>query len=388
MAGKSSQRPARVIFASSSVGAGHNQAAAAVMAALEAADPSVRAEFTDALQFVPRWFWLMYAGNYTLGVTRLPRLYGLGYRLMDRPKGPRRTLNERARLRLERHVLRPYQQHLLRRRPALVVATHYLASPTVGWMVGRGVKGIRLWALVTDYAAHRFYYAENVERYFVADEHVRDQLVAWGVEPQRIVLSGIPVHPKWTARLDKAKVRREWKLPEARPIVVVSGGTYFTVGPVPQLARGILSASDAHVVVLAGSDKKLLAHLAGLSQSTGRVTGVPFTDRVHELVAVASVVVTKPGGLMTTECMAKGAAMVLTRPIPGQEAANAELLSRKGAAVLTSSSADVVRQVTRLLAEPAKLRSLRARARRLHKPAARTIAAQIIEALRQPGSAW
>jgi processive 1,2-diacylglycerol beta-glucosyltransferase len=374
-------RRTRLILASSSVGAGHNTAAAAIMAALKTADPAIRAEFTDALAFVPWWFRLTYAGIYTLGMTKVPRLYGVGYGLLGRTRGPRRILGERVRLSVERWALRSYQQHLLRRRPVLVLATHYLASPTVGWMVGRGVKGIRLWAMVTDHQAHRFYYAENVEKYFVANEQVRDQLAGWGVQPGRVVISGIPIHPKWTEPLNKAEVRRKWKLPDRGHIVLLSGGAYFTVGPVQQIAEGILAASEAHVVILAGANKKLLARLAGLSQSTGRVTAVPFTDRVHELVEVASLVVTKPGGLITTECTARGAAMVLTRPVPGQEAANAALLVGRGAGVRADSTDQVIREVTALLAAPAKLRFLRGEARRLYKPATQTIASHIVQAI-------
>lgn len=371
-----------MIFASSSVGAGHNQAAAAVMAALEGLDPAIRADFTDALRFVPWWFRFPYVGLYTLGVTKIPRAYGLGYRLMDSPRGAGRPWYERSRLLTERYALREYRRHVLRRRPVLVVATHYLAAPTIGWMIGRKVKGLRLWMVVTDTEAHRFWYAENVERYFVADPQVAEQLTGWGVDPARIVVSGIPVHPKWTAPLDRRTVRRDWNLPADAPVVLVTGGAYFTVGPVEQIVRGLLARCGVHVVVLAGSNKRLLARLAKLSRSSGRVTGVAFTDRVHELVEAASVVVTKAGGLMTSECVARGAAMVLTRPVPGQEAANAELLSRSRAAVVAPTTDEVIACVARLLAAPAEAEGLRNNARRLYKPASQTIAAAIAEAVR------
>jgi len=378
----SSQLPQRVIFLSSSVGAGHNQAAAAVMEALRLAEPSVPTEFADALGFVPGWHRLLYAGGYSLAVTKFPRLYGLGYRLMNRPVGRRRRWQERARLRLEWYVLRRLRRFVLARLPALVMATHYLAMPAVGRLVRQGTPGVRLWAVVTDNESHRFWYAEDVERWFVANEQVVGELGRWGVEPGRVTVSGIPVHPKWTAPLDRQSICRDWKLPADRPIVLLSGGAFFTVGPVAEMARAILSSCDAHVVVLAGSNKRLLARLASLPEAGTRLTPVPFTDRVHELAEVACLMVTKAGGLTTTECTAKGLAMVLTPPVPGQEAANARWLARHGAAVVTRSAEEVVARVAELLASPGRLESLRAAARRLYRPAARTIAEEIIKSLR------
>ena len=377
----SSQVRPRVIIVSSSVGAGHNQAAAAIQAGLAAADATVRTEVVDALAFVPWWHRLCYAGGYHLMVSRLPAAFGLGYRLMDRPAGAGRAWSERLRLGAERLVTRRLQEYLLGRRPVLVMATHYLAMPPIGRLIGRGVGGLGMMAVITDHEAHRFWYAENVRRYFVANERVREQLLAWGVQPERITVSGIPVHPKWTAPVRREEILRRWNLPEDRPVVVVTGGAYFTAGPVEQIARGLLERTGAHVVFLAGSNKKLLARVAGFPEAGARLTPVAWTDRVHELAAVAAVFVTKAGGLMTSECVARGTCMVLTRPVPGQEAANARFLVAHGAAVVARSAEEVVAETARLLADPAAAESLRTAARGLYRPATETIVSAILEAL-------
>lgn len=368
-----------VIFVSASVGAGHNQAAAALLAGLKAEAPSVRAEFVDALEYVPWWFRLVYAGGYETLVTKFPRLYGLGYRLNNRPKTARRKISERLRLSLEWRALSRLRRYLLRQRPTLIVATHYLAMPMIGRLIRRGMTEMRMMTVVTDNEAHRFWYSENVERWFVANDHVSGELQGWNVEPERITVSGIPVHPKWTVPVDDSRVRRDWSLPADVPIVLLSGGAYFTVGPIARIARGILAETNAHVIALAGSNKKLLAQLSQMPESPERLTPVPMTDRLNELAGVAAVMVTKSGGLMTSECIASGTAMVLTKPVPGQEAANAELLVRQHAAVVAPTSEDVVREVRRLLGSPAEAESLRTNARRLYRPATETIVSNIIE---------
>ncbi len=370
----------QVIFVSASVGAGHNQAAAAVMAVLQQRYPYVQTEFIDVLQFVPWWFRTSYAGLYTLGVTRFPGIYGWTYRAFDRA-GPKRSLNERARLLIERVAVRPLRRRIMDRRPSLVVATHYLGTPMLGRLIGRGLADMRLWTVMTDYEAHRFWYAENVDRFFVASDRVRQGVQSWGYDAGQIEVCGIPVHPKWTAPLQRQAVRRRWDLPAEGPIIVLSPGAYFTVGPVGRIARGILDSTDAHVVVLAGSNKKLLAALAGFPEAGRRLTSVPFTDRAHELLEVASLMVSKSGGLTTSECIAKGVPMVLTKPVPGQESANAEMLVAEGAAVIAPTVPEVIDTVTSLISAPEALEAFRSNAHRLYRPAAETIAEEIVRGL-------
>jgi len=372
-----------VIFASTSVGAGHNQAAAAVMAQLAQQHPDVRGEVIDALEFVPGWFRMTYAGLYTLSVTRFPRAYGWGYRLLNRPKTARRTLGERLRVFDEQRLSWRLRRHVLDRGPALLVATHYLAAPALSWLVARSGGRLRLWIVMTDYEAHRFWYSENVERYFVADERVRGEVLAWDIPPERVTVSGVPVHPKWTANLDADRILRDWRLPADAPIVLLSAGAYFTVGPVEQIARGILDGTGAHVIILAGSNKRLLARLASFPEHGRRLTGVAFTNRVHELAHVSSLMVTKAGGLTTSECIAKGVPMVLTKPVPGQETGNTEMLASEGAAMVAPTTPEVIQAVRYLMDRPEALEALRANARRLYKPAAQTIARQVADAVKQ-----
>ena len=370
-----------VIFASTSVGAGHNQAAAAIMAQLAREHPNVRGEVIDALEFVPGWFRMTYAGMYSLGVTRLPWAYGWGYRLLNRPKTARRTLGERLRLFEERLFSWRLRRHVLDCRPALLVATHYLAAPALSWLVAHSGGRLRLWIVMTDYEAHRFWYSENVERYFVADERVRGEVLAWDIAPDSVTVSGVPVHPKWTADLDADRILADWHLPDDAPIILLSAGAYFTVGPVEQIARGILDSTGAHVVILAGSNKQLLARLASFPERGRRLTAVAFTDRVHELAHVSSLMVTKAGGLTTSECIAKGVPMVLTKPVPGQETGNTEMLAAEGAAMVAPTTPEVIAAVKYLMGRPEALEALRANARRLYRPGTQTIARQVAEAV-------
>ena len=93
-----SSRPSRVLLVTASVGAGHLSAARAIAAGLGQLPSGLHVETVDALALTPRWFRACYVGGFTLGMTRLPRIYGLGYILTNHPQRPGRTRGERIRL--------------------------------------------------------------------------------------------------------------------------------------------------------------------------------------------------------------------------------------------------------------------------------------------------
>jgi len=371
------------MIATASVGAGHNSAARAIADRLRAAEPDWRVDVTDVLTFAPWAFRAYYAGGYSLAVSKLPWLYGLGYWLKDRPQGPKRGLTERYRLWNERHYLRRFARHAEAAAPDLVVHTHFLVPPLLARLARLGRLDAPQFVVVTDVRVHRFWFCEGMDQWFAPAEPTAEHLRTWGIAPGRITVSGMPIHPKWTVPLDRRKVLADWHLPDDRAIVLLSGGTEFTCGPVVEIARRIAAGPRRPLVaVLAGRNKKLLGKLASLPESGRDVVSFGYTDRAHELVEVCSLMVTKAGGLVTAECAAKGKPMVLLKPVPGQESGNAAYFAREGAAVVTGSAADAVGQVRRLLGASETLRGMADHARRLHRPAADTIVRAIRSAVR------
>ena len=368
----------KILIVTASVGAGHNAAARAIAAGLDAAGRR-DVDCLDVLEFAPWWFRAYYAGGFALTMSTFPRLYGLGFHLSDRPQTARRGLRERVRLWRERAALGGLRRRLCEMRPDLIVHTHFLAPPVVADLNRRGLLAARQVVVVTDVRVHRFWYAEGIERWFVPAAPAAAALARWGVDAERVTVSGIPIHPKWTAPLDRRKILDEWNLPPDRPVVLIFGGAEFTCGPVVRIARGVAAACpDACAVVLAGRNKKLLARLSALPEAADRrLVGVAFTDRVHELVEVCSLMVTKPGGITTAECLAKATPMVLTDPIPGHEAGNAAYFHEAGAAVIARGADAIVSQVRRLLADQGTLAEMGENARRLYRPATETIAAAV-----------
>jgi processive 1,2-diacylglycerol beta-glucosyltransferase len=357
------------------VGAGHNQAARAIDEGLCAAG-GVSVERWDSLDFVPWFFRLYYAGGFNFLMSRAGWLYGLGYRMFDRPFGPRRSIAEKMRLTWERLCSRALQRRLVEAQPDLIINTHFLAAPIVGRLIQRGALKCPQMVVITDLHPHRWWYAQNVQRYFAPVPEAADVLRRWGAGDEQITISGIPIMTKWSRTIDTGKALNDWRLPADKPIALISAGAEFTAGPVVRIARELLRRCDCTVAVLAGRNKKLLARLSSLPHGGERLFPIAFTDRNHELVAACALMITKAGGITTAECLATGTPMLLLKPVPGQEGCNAEYLRRHGAAAVASSARDAINQAQALLGDRGALERLAQNARSLHRDGTAAIVAQ------------
>jgi processive 1,2-diacylglycerol beta-glucosyltransferase len=267
-------------------------------------------------------------------------------------------------------------------KPDIVVNTHFLSSTILSNMAARGLFSAPQFVAVTDHDQHRFWLARGIKRWFLPSEAGLDKLVRWGIDRDTITVSGMPIHPKWLQEPDREKVLADWRLPADKKVVVLSGGTEFTCGPVVKTARRILQlCPEISLVVLGGRNKKLLGRLGRLADEVDGLFPISFTDRVHELVWISSLMVTKAGGITTAECLAAGAAMILPKPIPGQEAANARYFRSNGAAVVTRRYSDVPAEVRRLLDDHPALGRLGDNARKLFRPGTETVVQAIREEL-------
>src|SRR5262245_49575872 len=151
------------------------------------------------MELVPRWFRRVYAGGYAQLVTRAPLLMGWIY---DRLDDPRRGWLDRPRQGIERRALGALRRRLERGAPEAIIHTHFLApAPVAEWIAGRH-SSIRQAVVITDMYPHRVWMAPGIDQYFVATQYARDCLIAGGVEPPRVTVSGIPVLAKHQVQVD------------------------------------------------------------------------------------------------------------------------------------------------------------------------------------------
>ena len=221
---------------------------------------------------------------------------------------------------------------------------------------------------------------KNVDAYAVATPEIRAALVGRGIDPGRIGVDGIPVDPRFgEIPSDRAALRERLGLPRDAAVALVMGGD-LGLGPVAATVRSLArSMTPVTPVVIVGKNIRLQRRVIEEARRDGaemRVLG--FVENVFDWMHASDVLVTKPGGLTTSEALAAGVPLVLLRPLPGQEERNARYLVSRGAALRVRGAGELVRQVDAVLNDGEVTGAVRASAALLaHPDAAERIAARI-----------
>jgi processive 1,2-diacylglycerol beta-glucosyltransferase len=278
----------------------------------------------------------IYSDGYVKLVERAPELWGMVFAKSDNPK-----LLQRLKL-IQRKFpsgsKQRFARHVKQFKPDVVLCTHYLPLETLTPMREKNDGPCPfVVCIVTDFEAHALWMESCVDLYCVAAEETKARLVARGVAAENVVVTGIPIAAKFSSKPDVRAVRKQYGLRDDLPVLLVlSGG--FGMGPVAEILAELDKASGQfQTFVVTGRNEELRRKLA--TQDRKHPTHVlGFSTNMHELMAVADLIITKPGGLTTSEALALGKPLFILNPIPGQEAANSDFLLEHGAAAKATGS--------------------------------------------------
>jgi processive 1,2-diacylglycerol beta-glucosyltransferase len=376
----------RILILSASVGAGHLRAAEAVQAAFRQLHPQADVTNVDVLEMTNRFFRRFYAKSYLDLVNNAPHLLGHFYDALDRPSRSGKNRGDRFRLMLEKWNLGKFIRFLQSKPWDLVINTHFLPAEIIAHLRKQGKLAVPQVTVTTDFETHRLWVNQPCDRYFTATEEGGVYLQSWGVPASDILATGIPVLPAFAGPHDRAALLARHGLAGDRPVVLQMAGG-FGVGPIEALYKALLNIEvPLQVIAVAGRNEELRQDLDGIPcPGRHRTKVVGFTREIHELMGVADLVVSKPGGLTTSEALASGAVMVVVNPVPGQETRNSDFLLENGAAIKVNHPALLSYKVTRLLQDPGRLEELRANVRRVARPgAAFDVVKKSLELIRQP----
>lgn len=358
----------KVLVLSASVGAGHMRAAQAVELALRQVDPSAEVKNLDVLSLTNTAFRKLYGEAYLDLVNRAPHVLAYFYDLMDRPRrvDSRRDLLRRI---VQKINLLKLCEMLECDHWDVIVNTHFLPAEIIAMLRKKRKVRTPQITVTTDFETHRLWVNLPMEKFCTATDEGAAYLQHWGVPQETIAVTGIPIHPAFAKPNDRAACLKSQGLIGDRPVVLqLAGG--FGVGPIQRIFESILSIEQPlEVVVVAGKNEKVRKQLVGIKPpAQHRVKIIGFTTEMHELMTAADVVVTKPGGLTSSEVLACGAAMAIVNPIPGQESRNSDYLLENGAAIKINNLGTLAFRLARLLESPGELVRLKQNARRISKP--------------------
>jgi processive 1,2-diacylglycerol beta-glucosyltransferase len=364
------QKPPRILILSASVGAGHLRAAEAVELALRQTAPDAVVRNLDVMEMTNPAFRRLYARGYLSLMNAAPHVHGYFYELFDRPVRSPITPSDHLRLALERVNLRRFLRFLLAEPWDLIINTHFLPADIVAWLRRQGKIDTPQVIVTTDYDTHRMWVSQPCEHYFTATVEGARYLQYWGVPAADVSATGVPIHPVFRRPRDRGECAAKHGLATDRPVVLQMAGGFGVVGPIEKMYEALLQAArPIELVVAAGRNPTIKRRLEKIpTPARHRARVLPFTQEIDEYMAVADLVVSKPGGLTVAETLARGAILVMVQPVPGQESRNSDFLLENGAAVKANNLQLLVYKVDALLADPVRLAQLQANAARLARP--------------------
>jgi len=373
----------RVLIATVTAGAGHLQAAAALEEAWRKLRPRDSVQKLDVLDFTPKLYRTFYVESYLKIIEHAPELWAHVFKKTDNPALVKKLT--RGRRMLAQITTMKFARRIQEWAPEVVLCTHYLPLEIMGRVTAENGTGDSTFIVstVTDFEAHALWMEAAVDLYCVAAEETKGRLVARGASPDKVAVTGIPISSRFAARPNPAAIRKRMGLRDDLHTILVLGGG-FGMGPVAEILGELNKVpKPIQILVVCGSNQELRRELALLDRiQPTHVFG--FVQNMQELMAVSDVVITKPGGLTSSEALAMGKPLFILNPIPGQEAANSDFLLQNGAAMKANRLEDLPFRLDKLLGS-ARLAEMAAAAKKLGRPHAATdICREVLNRLKAP----
>ncbi|MBC8008016.1 MAG: galactosyldiacylglycerol synthase [Prolixibacteraceae bacterium] len=357
----------KILLLSVSAGAGHTRAAEALRSCSSAATFEVTTIHLDVMHFVTPGLRKLYTDFYIFLVKRAPALWSYLYQIANDAK-PGNRMHQLRRW-AERLNSKPLLREIAQFKPDIIVCTHFLPAEILSQLIAAGGLNCPVWVQVTDFDLHRMWVHEHMAGYFAPNEEVAFRMRGQGIAAKAIHVTGIPIMAAFSQQLDRNVCAREFGIdPRVMTLLLMGGGA--GLGSLNAVAEHLLGLQENfQLIVLAGKNSAALTALQELAtRYPGRLVPQGYTDQVERLMACADLVVTKPGGLTTSECLAMGLPMIVNAPIPGQEESNANFLLEQGVALKAFDLATLEYRIRYLLAHPAKLEDMRVKAKALGRP--------------------
>ncbi len=371
----------KIIVLYSTGGMGHKKAAEAIVEELNLRHDGFEFKAIDSLEYGNSLYKYIYKDMYVYLMTKGKKLWGFLYRLTNLPFVDKiiRPVREYA----ETKSIEGLVNALIEENPDAVVATHF-NLPNIARFLKRkkAFKG-KLYTVVTDYGPHSFWMSEYIDRYFVGSNSAKEEFIKRGVPEEKLFVTGIPSSRVFSKEFDVEALKKKYEIIEGRKTVfLLSGG--FGVGPLEEMLHALndCTGSIQSIVVCGHNDKFYQKIDRQRDEFKYPVILFGFTDKVAELMAISDLIITKAGGISTTEALNARLPMILYASVPGQETWNEEMLLQNHAALKAEKVNDIPGMVDSILTSARVRESLAEGIKKLRKPDA---AKRIVDIMLEDG---
>lgn len=324
----------KILIFYASYGGGHLSAAKAIKKCIDETYNNVETEMVDCVKYINKTLEKVTTAAYKEMAKKAPWVWGRVYN--NSKSGPLAHISSRSNsimaIKLKR-LLNSYN-------PDLVICTHPFAAQMTSYLKRKNKVNCSLATILTDFAPHEQWLIGNeyIDYFFVAHDEMKKDLIEHNIDSNKIYVTGIPISDRFTSDFDNSLIYKEFNLNKEDPIALFFGGGEYGLGKdkTLKILKALLTVKkNIQVIAISGKNEKMKTAFDNLSLElnvSNRLHILEYTDKVPELMHISNIVITKPGGLTSSESMASHLPMIIINPIPGQEEENADFLEKSGVA--------------------------------------------------------
>ncbi len=352
----------KVLILSITAGEGHNSTAEAIRQTF--AEHGDEAEVFDAYRYVSKALYEVIKQGYLLVTKDFKKLFEKSYALAENRKtSGDNSLYRIANLRLTRKLSGYIKQYS----PDAIIYTHCFLGVVTDLLKTKNGMDIPMIGVVTDYTVHPLWEeARSTDRFVVANELLASQLYRKGMRNEQIAPIGIPVRKQFSESVPKARARAELGLPDKLTVLLMGGSMGY--GNIASVVEELDSVhGDFQIISVCGNNREAKEQIDAL-HTKKRVLNFGFTKEIPLLMDASDVIITKPGGLTTSEALVKKLPIIICNPIPGHEQRNAAFLLNNGVAMSVDAHTHLEDVLFQLLHSPTRLDGMRRAIEAIAKP--------------------
>ena len=360
----------KVLLFYASYGGGHYSAASSIMQHIKRNYPDVEVEICDLIKYISKGIDKITTDAYKRVTRDTPKLWEKFYEVADE------NFHFDSDYNFSKFYYLPILHLLKKENPDLVISSHPVGSQIVSYIKKKGKFDCKLASVMTDFASHNQWLIghEYIDYIFVSNESMREDIISKGINPNKIYTTGIPLSNRFLQHFDREEIKKSFDLDLNKRTILFFGGGEFGLGKdktLTLLSFFIKSLGKQYqMVAIAGKNRRMekgFREIVKELKASDKVHVFGFTNEVPELMSISDLVVTKPGGLTTTESLASGLPILIINPIPGQEVQKALFLEEQGVAVWIKNDVDSEIVIKNILNNLEEIKHMKIKAKLLAK---------------------
>lgn len=333
----------KALLLSCNTGEGHNSAARALKEQLE--EYHITCDFVDALGLANKKVSKKITDIYVASTAGNPTVFKMLYKAGElyskiKIKSPVYGMNKLCKKSLKKFIEEGKYD--------VIIATHLFPTETLTSMK-KNNPNLHFIAVATDYVSIPFWEETNPDYFVIPHEELISEFTSKGISKEKLLPLGIPVSLKFNHHLPKKQARQELDLPVKGNIILMMSGS-MGFGNLEVTLQKLLDrfSNNITIVVLCGNNDKIKNRLKK-KFNRPNIYLKSFTTEVSKYMDASDVILTKPGGLTSTETAVKNIPTILTAPIPGCETYNAKFFENHGLALVDSDIDNIVHKTYMLI---------------------------------------